>query len=129
MRIRVERKWPKDDYIMGRFFIDGKLLCNSLEPPWRNNARYTAIPRGVYEVEMTYSAKFRRVLPLLCDVPRRSGVRIHKGNLPSHTQGCILVGENTQKGKVLNSTVWEQQICRMLQDAQDRGEIIQIEIV
>ena len=65
MRIKVERRWPKDKYIIGRLYIDGEFICNTLEPPWKDNARYTAIPKGIYEVIMNYSPKFKRVLPLV----------------------------------------------------------------
>lgn len=129
MTIRVERKWPRDKYIIGRIYIGGEYICNSLEPPWKNNARYTAIPKGVYEVIMNYSPKFRRVLPLLLDVPQRSSVRIHRGNYPKDTQGCILPGENTKVGAVMNSTKYEELICKKISEAKARKEKVYIEVV
>lgn len=129
MRIRIERKWPKDNYIIGRLYIDGEFLCNSLEPPWQNNARYTAIPKGIYEVIMNYSPKFKRVLPLLLNVPERSSIRIHKGNYPKDTQGCILPGENTKVGMVLSSTKYEERICKLISEAKARKEMVIIQIV
>lgn len=129
MRIKVERRWPKDKYIIGRLYIDGEFICNTLEPPWKNNARYTAIPKGIYEVIMNYSPKFKRVLPLVQNVPNRSSIRLHRGNRPEDTQGCILPGENTKVGMVLNSTKYEEKICKLISDARGRRELVTIQIV
>ncbi len=129
MTIRVERKWPRDKYIIGRIYIDGEYICNSLEPPWKNNARYTAIPKGVYEVILNYSPKFKRVLPLLLNVPGRDSIRVHRGNYPKDTQGCILLGENTKVGAVLNSTKYEEQFVKLCYAAKARRETITIEII
>ena len=48
------------------------------------------IPEGTYPVERTWSPKFKKLLPLIQNVPDREGIRIHRGTLPEHSQGCIL---------------------------------------
>ena len=68
-------------------------LLNRTEPitvPSLENAAYL-IPEGNYKVERTWSPKFKKFLPELIDVPGRSGVRIHRGTLPDHSKGCILL--------------------------------------
>ncbi len=68
-------------------------LLNSEEPitvPSLENADYL-IPEGTYKVERTWSPKFKKFLPELIDVPDRSGIRIHRGALPEHSRGCILL--------------------------------------
>ena len=129
MRIKVERRWPKDKYIIGRLYIDGEFICNTLEPPWKDNARYTAIPKGIYEVIMNYSPKFKRVLPLLLNVPDRSSIRIHRLNYPSQTQGCIGPGLNTKVGMITSSSIYEEKICKMINDAKNRKEKVTIQII
>lgn len=142
MKLRLERKYLGDMYTIGKLFIDGKYFCDTLEDKNRDlnkNGKFdngetkvyteTAIPYGLYKVAVTYSPKFKRDLPLLLDVPYFEGIRIHRGNTPKDTAGCILVGENTQVGKVLNSTPYEERIVKMMKEASSNGEEITIEIV
>ena len=65
-------------------FEDEPETCRTLE-----NADFI-IPAGTYPLERTWSPKFKKHLPLVCDVPEREGIRIHKGTIPEHSQGCIL---------------------------------------
>ena len=73
--------------IIGDLFIDGRHECFTLEHEGRE------IPIGSYPVVVTLSNRFRRLLPILCNVPGRSGIRIHAGNSSADSDGCILVGE------------------------------------
>ena len=52
------------------------------------------IPEGTYPVERTWSPKFKKFLPELIDVPDRFGIRIHRGTIPEHSRGCILLDMN-----------------------------------
>jgi len=49
------------------------------------------IPEGTYPLRMTWSPKFKKLMPEICDVPEREGIRIHLGTKPEHSQGCVLV--------------------------------------
>ena len=49
------------------------------------------IPEGRYPLNKTYSPKFKKLLPIVEEVPEREGIRIHQGTRPEHSQGCILV--------------------------------------
>ena len=60
-------------------------ICHTLE-----NLDYL-VPALVYRVQVTRSPKFGRLLPLLCQVPGRAGIRVHRGSRPEHSKGCILV--------------------------------------
>ena len=48
------------------------------------------IPAGTYPLKRTFSHKFNKMLPLVDEVPDRSGIRIHRGTIPEHSTGCIL---------------------------------------
>ena len=60
-------------------------ICDTLE-----NADYL-VPALIYKVSVTRSPKFKRLLPVLEQVPGRTGIRIHRGTKPEHSRGCILV--------------------------------------
>lgn len=77
---------------------------------------------------VTKSPKFKKWLPLLLGVPGFDGVRIHSGNTPKDTQGCILVGQNRKKGMVLNSRIAMEEIMKIL-DSRKAGEPVFITIV
>lgn len=106
-------------YTIGRLSIDGMAFCDTLEPAVASGI---IIPEGEYTVKMTYSPKFRRILPLI-DVPGREGIRIHRGNTVNDTTGCVLVGYNTQKGVVTSSAMCETKLVEML-DKENNIKII-----
>ena len=105
MKLYLLRKFKGADYTIGQLFIDGEYFCDTLEDVVRDSKikHETAIPAGTYKIELTFSAKFKKILPILLNVPNFEGIRIHAGNTKSDTSGCILVGENKVKGKVINS--------------------------
>ena len=88
----------------------------------------TAIPAGTYEVIVNVSVKFKRTLPLLLNVPHFTGIRIHRGNTDKDTSGCILVGENKQPGRVINSTGYELRLTELIERVMSAGDRIMIEI-
>ena len=134
MELQVKRIAKRDTYTIGRLYIDGERFCDTLEDRMRDLSKEakvkgrTAIPTGRYRLVLTYSPRFKRILPLLVDVPFFSGVRIHRGNTAKDTEGCILVGFNREVGKVLESAVTEQKLMAVLQNAANKGEQIYITV-
>ena len=92
MYIRLIRNETKGNSITGRLVIDGRWFCNTLE-----RVGYQ-IPALCYHIAVTQSPKFKRLLPIVQNVPQRSGIRFHRGTKPQHSTGCILVlGDNELK--------------------------------
>jgi len=86
----------------------------------------TAIPTGKYDVILTFSPRFKRVLPLLLSVKGYEGVRVHAGNTNKDTEGCLLVGENKAKGQVINSRATLEKLMSVLLDCEKRKEKVTI---
>ena len=134
MELQVKRIAKREAYTIGRLYIDGDYFCDTLEDRVRDLSKEakvkgrTAIPAGRYRLVLTYSPRFKRILPLLVDVPFFSGVRIHRGNTHQDTEGCILVGYNREVGKVLESAATEQRLMAVLQNAVNKGEKLFITI-
>ena len=123
-----------------------RLLCDTLEPPVLEQKSKVsmnavlrspkkaqalkpfAIPPGRYAVVISYSPKMKQWLPILLGVPMFQGIRIHAGNTVGDTQGCILVGENRQKGMVLNSRKALTRVKEAIVEAKERGEAVWITI-
>lgn len=127
MKLFLQRIAQTPEYTIGRLYINDNFFCNTLEDAVREEkiAGKTAIPEGIYNVVVNHSPKFKRDLPLLLDVPNFEGIRIHRGNTVKDTSGCILVGLNRVKGKVLDSTKYELELTRILKST---NEDITIEI-
>ena len=147
MELVLTRIAKRPSYTIGRLevreqvddeFLTGTkttYICDTLEPTWRDykhgahkmNGR-SAIPEGRYPVVITYSPKFKQWLPILVGVPMFKGIRIHAGNTAKDTEGCILVGENRVKGKVLNSRLWLNRLKEKIVEAKEKGEAVWITI-
>lgn len=140
MNVVIERKWKKDTYTIGRVYVNDVFLCNSIEDKDRGLEQYmsageidrlkvygeTAIPRGNYKVTMTYSPKYKRVMPQIMNVPGFAGIRIHSGNTAKDSLGCVLLGDNTKVGYISNSRMRCAEFEKMLKEA---GGTCDLEIV
>ena len=99
MYLELIRNKPQGNAITGRLVIDGRWFCDTLE-----RKGYQILPL-YYHVAVTQSPKFKRLLPIVQNVPNRSGIRIHRGTRPEHSTGCILVvADNKQTGINNNNT-------------------------
>ena len=150
MIILIKRKYFKKDYTIGSLTIEGtSFKCDTLEPRDRELRRKenesfedfatrvkkvkaltptlpTAIPYGTYWTHMRMSTKFRGFRPMLCGVAGFLGIFIHEGNTPDDTKGCILVGENRERGKVLNSRTTLRFLMDYIYKAEEVGEPVEV---
>jgi len=96
-----------DKSTIGTLYINGEKFCDTLENPYLNNQRnISCIPEGSYKVRLRLprESATRDYLHLLVqDVPNRDWILFHRGNYPSQTQGCILVGNGRKQDIVENS--------------------------
>ncbi len=154
MRLKVIRKYKKDTYTIGQLLVDGAFFCNTLEDKDRGLTQdtalpiikaaklygETAIPSGVYDIDMeTRSPKYSQVawykqlnkgyMPTVENVPGFTRILLHPGNTPLDTNGCILVGENKAKGRLLNSRDTFARLYKLMKDAHDQGDPIVLQIV
>ena len=137
MKLLLKRIFRGDKYTIGHLYIDGNYYCDVLEDVDRELSNdmseeeikkikvygKTAIPTGRYKIEVTYSPKFKRYLPILLNVRGFSGIRIHSGNTAEDTLGCLLVGYNKEKGKVLNSRVTSDKLTALLRNCEEEIHI------
>ncbi len=111
---------------LNRQKTQGKAVLGTITFPYRDgtetaktleNADFI-IPAGIYPLDLTWSPKFKKLLPLVQDVPDREGIRIHMGTKPEHSTGCILVDfrtlmmlkavlETNTKNNQLNQEIYE----------------------
>ena len=132
MELLLERTEKTQTYTAGRLYFVNELgkayFCDTLEPPMPNyNQTTRAIPAGRYSVAITWSPKFKRWLPLLVNVPRREGIRIHAGNNPSDSRGCILVGKALLPGHVYTSRSTLEALINRLKERAE-GEVIHLTV-
>lgn len=133
MKLTLKRKFLGDKYTVGDLFIDRQFFSNTLEDKVRELRAVcpytpkgqsckckgkiyaeTAIPAGTYKVTMEYSPRFKRKLPLLHNVPHFIGILMHPGNDETASAGCLIVGNNTIKGKVTESRATSDKLNAIL---------------
>lgn len=141
MKLELKRIALHDTYTIGKLYIDGVYFCDTIEDKVRDlnkngvfdNGEFkvkgeTAIPYGTYEVVWAYSPRFKRYTPRLLNVKSFAGVLIHGGNTARDTEGCIILGQNKVKGKVINSKEFVNKLYPIIKNACQKGKVT-IEIV
>lgn len=88
----------------------------------------TCIPNGTYTVVLSYSNRFKRILPELLNVPHFLGIRMHAGNSSKDSSGCVLLGTKSKGDWVTASRVAFNKVYKLLQEAVARKEEITITI-
>lgn len=136
MRLTLIRIANRPTYCIGKLYLDGKWFCDTIEDVdrglddamteeevvKRKVKGETAIPTGIYQVILTYSPKYKRIMPLISNVKGYSGIRIHSGNTSKDTEGCLIVGKNTKVGMVTDSRNTYNALFKRLNQA--KGKII-----
>jgi hypothetical protein len=138
--LKLVREKSRGDATLGRLFVNNVFQCYTLEDVVREVkgkpvsawklARKTAIPSGSYTVTLNMSNRFKRVMPLLLEVPGFAGVRIHAGNSAADTEGCLIVGASrVGYSRVGQSRLAYDRLMALLTAATSRKEKLVIEVV
>ena len=88
LTITLKRNRRKSNGVFGTMVLpleQGEFVADTIE-----NADFL-IPAGKYPLRLTWSPRFKKLMPLIDEVPEREGIRIHMGTKPEHSQGCVLV--------------------------------------
>ena len=156
MELTLKRIALRSEYTIGKLYVDGEYVCDTIEDTVRDldkDGKFangevkipgkTAIPYGRYEITMkvkspkysnfskySWAKKYDGYLPRLLNVSNFEGVLLHPGNTSSESDGCILTGENKVVGKVINSVnTFRRLMDDYLVPAKKRNEQIYIDIV
>ena len=130
MILTLKRIAFRYSYTIGKLYVDGVYVCDTIEDMDRGlddsmnedeiKARKvygeTAIPYGTYKVSITYSPKYKKMMPLIENVKGFSGIRIHSGNTAKDSLGCIIVGKNKKVGMVLDSRETYNRLFDIIKD-------------
>lgn len=130
MNLLLKRDVFGESFTLGKLYINGEFFCYTCEDKVRPKKIYgeTAIPVGKYQVSLTWSNRFKRILPLIENVPNFEGIRIHAGNTHEDTEGCLLVGLTRTKDGVADSRKAMEQLMPHLKVAWDTDQLIHIEV-
>jgi hypothetical protein len=137
MELVLNRHTRTELSTIGDLFADGVKICFILEDKDRGLTSdmrpdeirkikvygKTAIPTGRYEVVLTYSNRFKQLMPLLLNVPGFEGVRIHSGNTAAHTEGCPLTGLKMGKDMVMESRKAYSQVFILIKQAMRKEKV------
>lgn len=125
MRLKVLRTTFTDRSTIGELYVNDAFACFTLEDMVRpvKVPGMTAIPEGVYVMTVSFSSRFRRLLPEIHNVREFTGVRLHPGNTDADTEGCILVGQTKGANFVGNSRAAFNKLFPLIQEAAQREKI------
>lgn len=136
MKLTLKRIALRPTYTIGKLYIDDAYFCDTLEDTIRDTNKSgkfdngeqkikgkTAIPYGTYEIKWTYSPRFKKYTPQLMNVPSFEGIRVHAGNTSADTEGCLILGENKQVGKVINSRATINKFYPIIKEACSNGKV------
>lgn len=127
MTIKIDREFRSDLGTIGKLYLDNKYFCDTKEQIERDDEDYvegeTAIPDGVYTVELEYQDNLFRNFIVIKDVPNFGDVRICDEAAVTNTEGCIIVGKcDPDTAKVTYSTKIYRALLKELEELEEYGE-------
>lgn len=91
--VRLLRVEESEQGTFGNLLICSQVFCVTLEPSdWLNEQNISSIPAQQYQCIKIRSPQFGETFEIV-DVPGRSHVLFHAGNIDDHTKGCVILGQ------------------------------------
>ena len=134
MELKLNRIFLGSSATIGELYVDGEHIADTLEDRVRLEGEKvygkTAIPEGIYEMVLSYSPRFKKVLPEILNVPNFTGIRLHCGNSSADSEGCVLVGtwDGKKEDWISDSKIAFNELMSLLQKAADNKEKVAITI-
>jgi hypothetical protein len=134
MELTLNRIFLGSSATIGELYVDREHIADTLEDRVRPEGEKiygkTAIPEGTYEMVLSYSPRFKKILPEILNVPNFTGIRIHCGNSSADSSGCILVGtwDGEKEDWISDSKIAFNELMSLLQKAADNKEKVAITI-
>lgn len=120
---------------VGTLYLRGEAVCFTLEDADRLALGFkkvyaqTAIPAGTFDLRLSMSSRFRKIMPEVMGVPQFTGIRIHSGNFVKDTAGCILPGRQASLGVVHFSREAYETVLDLIEEEIDRYQATSLTIV
>lgn len=118
MNLLLLRNVFTDKSTIGDLLVDSNFFCYTLEDvvrlPGQKEQGVTAIPTGKYEVVLSMSNRFKKLLPELLNVPNFTGVRMHGGNTSEDTEGCIILAKTIVNNDLVYGNTTQQLVDLMI---------------
>lgn len=134
MQLKLNRIFKTNTFTIGELYINEKYVTDTLEDRVRLEGEKvygkTAIPEGTYEMVLSYSPRFKKILPEILNVPNFTGIRIHCGNSSADSSGCILVGtwDGEKEDWISDSKIAFNKLMSLLEEATNNKEKITITV-
>ena len=134
MELTLNRIFLGSSATIGELYVDREHIADTLEDRVRPEGEKiygkTAIPEGTYEMVLSYSPRFKKILPEILNVPNFTGIRIHCGNSSADSSGCILVGtwDGEKEDWVSDSKIAFNKLMSLLEEATNNKEKITITV-
>lgn len=139
MKLKLVRNTSTKGFTEGKLYIDGIFECYTIEDEDRKLEsggvkvqNLTAIPKGIYNMTISMSNRFKKFLIEVLAVNQFSGIRMHSGNSSKDTEGCIIVGsinDRTNDDWIGGSKIAYETLHKKVKTALSNKQTVTLEVV
>ena len=141
LHLRIIREEFTSQTTVGKMYIDGHFFGYTLEDTVRafgiKVKGHTALPAYQYQVKLSFSPKYERMMPLIFNQSDESvnamgiqfkGIRFHGENQHSDTEGCFLIAKHHLTNEIIQGSL-EKELSQIISEAESQGKQIALEIL